>query len=199
MVSLSLSTTTAPSSPAITIAGATKQVKLKAGKGIKLKLSAKQISASVPEGIYHVLISVTDPSGATTTVDTGRTILVQAANVDLAGSFTKAPAVVKAGRKGTVQILVTNNGNVEANGRLSVNLYTSHTQSLLGAIEITATPAKPVHIKPGKSVKLSLVFPTGVTGSSYFLVAQIDPNDVFDIATLGNRVFATSAMITVSG
>jgi uncharacterized cupredoxin-like copper-binding protein len=199
LVSLRLSTTTAASSPGFTIASATKQVKLKAGKGVKLKLSAKQISANVPAGVYHVIVSVTDPSGATTTVDTGKTIAVQAANVDLSGLFTNVPAIVKAGRTGTVQILVTNHGNVEASGRLSVNLYSSQNQSLLGATEITASPAKPVQIKPGKSAKLSIVFPAGVSGSSYFLIAQIDPNNVFHGATAGNRVFASSAMITVSG
>jgi cyclophilin family peptidyl-prolyl cis-trans isomerase len=199
LVSLSLSTMTNGSSPRFTIASATKQVKLKAGKGIKLKLAAKQISASVPEGVYHVLVSVTDPSGATTTVDTGKTFAVQAATVDLSGLFTKVPAVVKSGRNGTAQILVTNHGNVEASGRLSVSLYSSQNQSLLGATEITTSPAKTVHIKPGKSVKLSLSFPAGGSGVSYFLVAQIDPNNVFHNATPGNRVFATSSKITVSG
>ena len=145
-----------------------------------------------------MLVSVADPSGATTTVDTGKTFVVQAANVDLSGSFTKVPAVVKAGRNGSVQVLVTNHGNVEASGRLSINLYSSQSQNLLGATEISASPAKPVHIKPGKSVKLSLVFPAGVAGSTYFLVAEIDPNDVFHQVSPDNRVFASAAKITVS-
>jgi uncharacterized membrane protein len=174
-------------------------VKPKAGKGVKLKLSAKQISANVPAGVYHVLVSVTDPSGATSTVDTGKTFVVQAPRVELSGSFTKVPAIVKAGKKGTAQILVTNHGNVEASGRLSVNLYSSQNQGLLGATEITASPAKPVHIKPGKSLKLSISFPAGASGSSFFLVAQIDPNDVFHDVSSGNRMIASSAKITVSG
>jgi hypothetical protein len=31
----------------------------------------------VPAGAYHVLVSVTDPGGAKTTVDTGRTLIVR--------------------------------------------------------------------------------------------------------------------------
>ena len=64
LVTLSLSTTTDASAPGFTIASAAKQVKLKAGKEFKLNLSAKQISASVPAGTYHVLVSVTDPVGS---------------------------------------------------------------------------------------------------------------------------------------
>jgi hypothetical protein len=199
LVVLSLSTTAAASSPGFTISSASKQVKLKAGKGVKLKLSAKQIGANVPAGTYHVLVTVTDPTGSSTTVDTGKTMVVQAARVDLSGSFVKVPSVVKAGRKGTVQILVTNDGNVEASGRLTVDLSTSNNQTLLDATEITASPAKTVHLKPGKSVKLSLKFPAGAAPASYYLIAQIDPNDAFDDVNRLNNVFATSDKLSVSG
>ena len=172
---------------------------LKAGKELKLNLAAKQISASVPAGTYHVLVSVTDPSGATTTVDTGKTLVVAAAHVDLAGSFVNVPSVVKAGRQGTVELLIANHGNVEASGRLAVNLFASNDQSLAGATEILASPGKTVHIKPGKSVKLSLEFPAGAASSRYFLVAQLDPGDVFHTVSRIDGVFASAAMITVTG
>lgn len=79
-VALSLSTDTTSSSDDVTIAAATTNVKLtKPGKQARVTLSAKQIPASVPTGTYHVLVSVTDPDGAKTTVDTGRTLTVTAA------------------------------------------------------------------------------------------------------------------------
>ncbi len=75
----------APLSPSavteIEVAGATTRVKLKAGKQVKLTLGTNRLSASVPAGSYHVLVSVTDPSGARTTVDTGKTLTVQAPRV----------------------------------------------------------------------------------------------------------------------
>jgi cyclophilin family peptidyl-prolyl cis-trans isomerase len=78
-VTLSLSETTTGSSNDFTIAGATAKVRLPAGKQAKVRLSARQLNASVPSGIYHVLVSVTDPDGAKTTVDTGKTLTVLAA------------------------------------------------------------------------------------------------------------------------
>ena len=77
-MTLSLSTTTTGSPGDFTIASATTKVRLKAGKQARLTLSAKQVSASVPAGTYHVLVSVTDPDGSKTTVDTGKTLTVQA-------------------------------------------------------------------------------------------------------------------------
>ena len=78
-VTLSLSKTSTGSSADFTIAGATAKVRLKAGKQARLKLSARRLNASVPAGTYHVLVSVTDPDGSKTTVDTGKTLTVLAA------------------------------------------------------------------------------------------------------------------------
>ncbi|WP_237722723.1 peptidylprolyl isomerase [Singulisphaera acidiphila] len=75
-VTLSLSKSSTGSPGDFTIAGATTKVKLLVGKQTKVRLSAKQLSASVPAGIYHVLVSVTDPDGSTTTVNTGKTLTV---------------------------------------------------------------------------------------------------------------------------
>jgi uncharacterized membrane protein len=192
---LSLSTT---STPGFTLASAAPKVKLKAGKPFKVKLSAKQISSSVPAGTYHVLVSVTDPNGATTTVDTGKTMVVEPAQIDLSGAFVKVPSSVKAGRTGTVQVLVTNRGNVEANGRLTIDLSTSKDQNPIDATGIIATPGSTLHLKPGKSVKLTLKFPAGAASASYHLIAQLDPNDAFHDVNRLNNVFATSGLISVT-
>jgi cyclophilin family peptidyl-prolyl cis-trans isomerase len=78
-VTLSLSATTTGSSADITIASVAAKVRLKAGKQARLNLSAKQLDAGVPAGTYHVLVTVTDPDGSSTTVDTGRTLNVRVA------------------------------------------------------------------------------------------------------------------------
>jgi cyclophilin family peptidyl-prolyl cis-trans isomerase len=77
-VAISLSPTTTGSAGDVTIASAAKQVKLKAGSQARLSLSARQLDANVPPGTYHVLVSVTDPDGSKTTVDTGKTLIVHA-------------------------------------------------------------------------------------------------------------------------
>jgi cyclophilin family peptidyl-prolyl cis-trans isomerase len=76
--SLLLSSTTTGSPNDFTIASAVANVRLKAGKQARLNLSARQVDAGVTPGTYHVLVSVTDPDGAKTTVDTGRTLTVLA-------------------------------------------------------------------------------------------------------------------------
>jgi hypothetical protein len=53
-------------------------------------------------------------------------------------------------------------------------------------------------LKPGKSVKLTLKFPAGTAAVSYYLIAQLDPNDAFHDVNRLNNVFATSGMISVS-
>ncbi len=75
-VALILSTTTSGSPNDLTIASTTANVRLKAGRQAKVNLSARQLDANVPAGTYHVLVSVTDPDGAKTTVDTGRMLTV---------------------------------------------------------------------------------------------------------------------------
>ena len=78
-VTLSLSATTTGSPGDVAIAGASTNVRLKAGRQAKLTLATKQIPAGVPAGVYHLLLTVTDPDGAATTVDTGRSLTVRAA------------------------------------------------------------------------------------------------------------------------
>ncbi|WZP00856.1 peptidylprolyl isomerase [Isosphaeraceae bacterium EP7] len=77
-VTLSLSTTTTGSSSDITIASVAAKVRLKAGRQAKLNISSRKLDASVQAGTYHVLVSVTDPDGSKTTVDTGKTLVVRA-------------------------------------------------------------------------------------------------------------------------
>ncbi len=77
-VTLSLSTTPAGLMGDYTLASASTNVKLKAGKQARLNLSTNQVDAGVPAGTYHVLVSVSDPDGSKTTVDTGRLLNVLA-------------------------------------------------------------------------------------------------------------------------
>lgn len=77
-VTMTLSADRAGSADDITIAAASAKVKLRAGKQGRLKLAANRVKPTVPPGTYHVLITVTDPDGARTTLDTGRTLTVRA-------------------------------------------------------------------------------------------------------------------------
>lgn len=198
VVALSLSTTTTGAPGDFTIASARKAVKLKAGKHLSLKLSAGQISGNIPAGTYHVLVSVTDPSGLKNTTDTGNTLAVEPPTIDLTGSFAKVPTTAQAGGKVSVQILVANNGNVTANGRLSITLSTSADDQLSGATTVDISPAKLVHIKPGKPLKLTLTWTAGTAPATYHLIAQVDPTNTFGDVNPADNTFATTGVLTVS-
>ena len=77
LVTLSLSTESDSSAPDFVIASANPKVKLKAGKKFKVKLSASRVSANIPAGVYHVLVTVKDPNGSTTTIDTGKKLTIR--------------------------------------------------------------------------------------------------------------------------
>jgi uncharacterized membrane protein len=197
-VTLALSTTTTGSANDFTLASATtKKLKLKAHQLSKVTLAAKQINAAIPAGTYHVLATVTDPSGDTTTIDTGKTLAVQAPVVDLSGSFTKVPVSVKHGKNGTVTVRILNNGNIPAAGNLTITLSTSSDQTLTSATQVALTTKKNVKILPGKTLTFSIVFPAGAAPTSHFLVAQIDPADLFHDSTLSNNTFASATEVSV--
>jgi cyclophilin family peptidyl-prolyl cis-trans isomerase len=75
-VALVLSPTTGTSGD-VTIASTAANVRLRAGRQTRVNVAARKLDASVPAGTYHVLVTVTDPDGARTTVDTGKTLNVQ--------------------------------------------------------------------------------------------------------------------------
>ena len=66
------------------IAGTTKLVKAKAGKVASLTVATKSLSGSVPAGTYQLIVQVTDATNATTTIATGKTLVVRS----LAGRST---------------------------------------------------------------------------------------------------------------
>ncbi len=75
--SLLLSPTTTGSPGDFTIASASANVRLKPGRQARLNLSARRIDANIPIGTYHVLVSVTNPDGSSSTIDTGKMLTVQ--------------------------------------------------------------------------------------------------------------------------
>ncbi|WP_240907350.1 peptidylprolyl isomerase [Paludisphaera rhizosphaerae] len=62
----------------VTIASTTANVRLKAaGKQTRVNLGARRLVKTVPAGTYQVLITVTDPDGAKSVINTGQTMEVQ--------------------------------------------------------------------------------------------------------------------------
>ncbi|MDG3002248.1 peptidylprolyl isomerase [Paludisphaera mucosa] len=74
---LVLSSTTSGASSDSTIASKAANVRFKAGVPARMNLSAGRLDSALTAGTYRVLVSVTDPNGAKTTIDTGKTLTVQ--------------------------------------------------------------------------------------------------------------------------
>jgi len=183
----------------LTLASTGGKVLLKAdrSKTFSVKLP-KSIPTTVAPGLYHVLIQLTDTAGVTATIDSGKTINVVAPVLDLTGSFVNPPAAVKAGKKFTVTLLVTNSSaaNVAAVGTLPFEVATTPDGSLSDA-SLLLSESKRINIKPGKSVRIAF---TAALTSSAFLYVDLDPgNDVFtNDLNPSNNIFSTANAIAVT-
>jgi len=175
-----------------------KKINLKPGKSVRIPVRITSVPAGTTPGNYFLMMQLTDPNGHLGNTFTSKPISVVAPTIDLTGSFAKVPATAKAGKKTTVTLNVTNNGTVPAKGALPIFIYAEPTPTL-PQNRGTATGSKPfrINLKPGKSVRLTLpnlLLPAG----SDFLVAQVDPTNLFNDSNTANNTFATSTPITVA-
>jgi uncharacterized repeat protein (TIGR03803 family) len=182
----------------LTLAAAGGKLKLKANKGKNFNLRLpKTILPNISAGTYHVLIELTDTTGATATIDSGQTINLVAPVVDLTGSFVKVPATVKAGKRATATFLVTNTSaaNVATTGNLPFDVDTSPDGQLADAVVLESSH-KHINLKPGKSMRVTV---SGTITASTFLVINLDPGNVAFLNDVNpaNNSFATSQEIVV--
>lgn len=193
-----LSTGTTIDSSAIALPmTSSKTLKIKPHKRRTWTTNLKGIPATVPMGIYHLLLQITDPSGGTTVVPSATTIAVAAPMNELSASFLKTPASAKIGARLAPTLLLTNSGNARAVGVLQFVLDASPDGSL-GQSPVRTS--KPINIKPGKSMRIrigGLVLPS--TLGSYFLVAevyQMDPTgSIYDLHLLNGLVVSKKPIV----
>lgn len=171
----------------------TKKANLKPGKPLKVNASLQTIS-NVPAGNYYLLSVVTDPTGATTVLSSSATVSVQAATVNLTGSFSKQPVAYTVGKKNSITVAVTNNGNTTFKGALPIELFASADQTVGSDIDLGST-SKNVNLAPGKTVKVTYSFtpstPSSVTPA--YLLVRLDPNNTTsDPNTADNYLFSSA-------
>ncbi|HEX5244415.1 MAG TPA: VCBS repeat-containing protein, partial [Tepidisphaeraceae bacterium] len=194
---LFLSPDASPADSIVTLASTNIKLALKPGKSktVSLKLP-KSLPASAASGQYHLILQVTDTTGITTTIDSGKTLNVAAPVVDLAGSFVKTPSSVKAGKKFSLIFEVTNlsSANVAAAGLLPIQFATSADGQLDDTAVPLLTETKRINIKPGKSIRFTLQ--TSLSSPAY-LFCDLDPrNSVFpDDAAPSNNLFRTTSLL----
>jgi subtilase family serine protease len=154
-----------------------KSVTIKAGgtKSYKLKFD---YPSTLSTGSYDLIASVqaTATDDASAQAVSASTVAITAPTVDLSTSFAGQTAVtVRPGKKGSVVVTITNQGNVTAAGTLDLLLYASTTGLIdTSSTLLTSITNRKIKIKAGKSLKISLNFkaPTDLTGGTYSLIAS---------------------------
>jgi len=160
----------------LTLASTSGKLNLKAGRQrIAFLRFPRTIPASVGPGTYHVLIQFTDAAGVVSTLNSGQTINVVAPVVDLSVASIRVPASIKAGKRFTATVLVTNtaSANVAAIGLLPINLDTSSDGSLSAAV-VLVSRSRRINLRPGRSIRIAITLTIAASGSTN-LLAQLDP------------------------
>ncbi|MDB5300479.1 MAG: peptidyl-prolyl cis-trans isomerase (rotamase) - cyclophilin family, partial [Phycisphaerales bacterium] len=111
---------------AVPITTLSRGVNLKPGKTLALKLTTKNLPASLPAGTYTLLVQTTDPSVNVTDATSGPTIHVAAPFVSLSASGSSVkPSAIKLKKSGTLTVTLTNAGNVATSGAAAIDIGVS--------------------------------------------------------------------------
>ena len=137
-------------------------------------------NVTLPAGQYTLLAQTTDSAGTVTDATAGPTLSVADAHVDLSATAGAVkPASPKLGKPASVQLTLTNTGNIDSNGALTVAVGLS-TDGVTVAEPVTTVTFSNVRIKDtGKAVKLALhfVLPTDLDVLSYYPVLTLTQDD----------------------
>ncbi len=130
----------------------------------------------------------------------GKPVTISQPFVDLTGSFKNTPAKITKG-KGTLDLAITNLGNVDATGPLTVILYATPTNTFTGTEPIIPTTKLTTGIKAKstKVLKLNYTLPTGaVPAGSDFLYAVLQYGGNPADTVPENNVFFSTKQVTFS-
>jgi glucose/arabinose dehydrogenase len=116
---------------------------------------------------------------------------------DLAPAITgRLPGAVIGGLKGAATVQVRNSGTELLTGLVTVKVFMSSDTVLDGGDQQAGTLTKRMTLRPGTSrpLKLRLVYPA-MSDGNYYLLAQVDPDNVFSEGGEANNVAVSSAAI----
>ncbi len=179
-VNIYASTNTALDTTADTkVTSITKSTLVKNEKTVALTIPILSLPAGLPDGTYHLIAQAVDSAGNSASTATSSTVIVAAPFVSLSETLTSTlpPALVSGTKaKGTVTLLISNDGNVPSKGSTTIDITASLTSGALGTT--IANLSKTLSILPGKSAKVAVPIKSipALADGDYFLVAQVtDP------------------------
>jgi hypothetical protein len=130
------------------------------------------LPASLPAGTYHILAEVIDANGLINEVATTQTITTAAPFVSLsAGATAVLPASIKLNKTGSITVSITNSGNVNSTGLVTITVAPSvdGINPVAGVTLVTLASPRPTVIKPNKTAKFVLhIKHTALTASGSF-------------------------------
>jgi hypothetical protein len=186
------------------LAEVTKKLKLKAGaaaKPLKLKVQFPAVSA---DGDYFLIAQATGTGvagGQASAVAQGSAVHIERPVVNLVGAgASPTPLTLTAGKKASLSLPLTNNGNVPAKGSVNVDLLLSIDGMEASAKPLATVPAK-VSINPGasKTVKLKLTLPAGTSPGGMFVLARVSGTGPLADLNASNGVLLTPIPVTIAG
>jgi hypothetical protein len=157
---------------------------------------------SLPAGLtgtLHVLVKVTDASGAGNLVSAG-TIVVAAPFTDLAAVSVVAPPRARLGKKLTSILTIAEHGNVLFSGSVPVELFLSITVPSPGPGAIDLGPGGGhLLVSPNRKgvLRLTATIPGTVSPGSYFVIAKLDPTDTPGDTNAGNNRVASLKKVVI--
>jgi Glucose / Sorbosone dehydrogenase len=193
-ISLELSPDPTGSSGGTDLTTITRHLNLKPTKSSSIPLVIHSLPAS-PTGALFILAVVTDPSGNTAFTASSNSLTVAAPTIDLAPLSLTTATKPKPGKKGSIRVTITNNGNIPATGPLAIDLQAS-ASGLIDANSLDlGTITRHIALPANKKITLllSVTFPT-IPGP-FFIVANVDPQNTFIETTLANNQLASANTI----
>jgi cyclophilin family peptidyl-prolyl cis-trans isomerase len=178
------------------ITSVARKLSIKPGKSVSVSIPLGKYPL-VANGSYTILAQVTDPKGNVTAQAFPAPVTIAAAEIDLTGAFASVPGTATIGKTISVTLDVTNSGNTTAAGLLDILFSASAASTGADPVQLAAL-TQHINLKPGGKITLHLKVPvaSGTTAGQQYLVATIDPNDVFNSSGVTNNTTITPTAIT---
>jgi hypothetical protein len=118
--------------------------------------------------------------------------------IDISGSnLTLSP--FKTGKSAQVSFNIINNGNVPANGVISVQYSASVDKILSDATTLMTVPGLSLNLKNGstKPAHQKLTIPTSLPAGKYYLLALLDPTNTLGDTDMSNNLLISSGTFSI--
>lgn len=171
------------------------RVRLAPGARRSFPLKLNGVPTTVSPGTYHIVTELTGPI----TVASAATMTVVAPVKQLGGAVLSVGPRARLNGFDSATVTVSNPGNVPAIGSLEVDYYvsTNATELTRAAIYVGITPPLKIHLLAGQKTIRHVRVPMRVSGT-YYLWAEIDPNNAFDVANNGHPIAVSSTTLVVT-